>query len=258
MEFAVFGTEKRRKKLVVAEKCDIIFNMEEKEILAKNLVKFRKRAGLSQIDIAKKLNYSNKNISKWENGETMPNAFVLQKIAKIYGVSIEALLCENETLPPADLAQQESKAASTRKKIFRYTMLVMANAILYTFGAALVYVLKLVGVTNFNLSLIYLYLSPLSFLSIVIFVRVLYKFVDLFSISAIVWLFCLSMRLTFLDVPHMAFIFVVGGIFEVIIICIALLVNLKIFKRGKKTQTTKHSEQSIVQNEKTATNLDEK
>ena len=36
--------------------------MEEKDIIANNLVNYRKKAGISQLELAKKLQYSNKNI----------------------------------------------------------------------------------------------------------------------------------------------------------------------------------------------------
>ncbi len=206
--------------------------MEEKEVLAKNLIKFRKNAGLSQLELAKKLNYSNKNISKWEKGETMPNAFVLQKIAQIYGVKIEDLLSE-QTPCVEEKPVEEKPKKNIRKTLFRLVMLVMANAILFASGIALVYILKLLNIRGFNLNLIYLYLAPFSFLSVTIYIRVIYKFVDIISLSAFGWLICLSLYLSCLNVPNMAYIFVLAGGYEVIEVCIALLVNLKIFKNKK-------------------------
>ena len=216
--------------------------MDEKEILAKNLVKYRKNAGLSQIDLAKKLNYSNKNISKWEKGETMPNAFVLQKIADIYGVKIEDLIKENSQ----SITDETPNARNKRKTVFRITMLLLANAILYASGTLLIYILKLVGIRDFPLYYIYLYLSPLSFLSITIYVRVLYNFVEIFSMSAFNWLVCLSFYLSFINASHMGFIFVMGGGVEIIEICIFLLVNIKL-KNDKKKVTQQNSQEEIKQ-----------
>ncbi len=209
--------------------------MDEKEILAQNLTRYRKNAGISQLELAKKLCYSNKNISKWENGETMPNAFILQKIANIYGVTIEDLLSQNNTIKPL----QEVPKKNYRKTIFRLTMLFLANAIMYTFGTFLIYVLKMVNVSNFNLWLIYLYLSPLSFLSITIYLRVLYKYVDIISLSLFIWMLCLMFYLTFKDIPNFAYIFALGGAFQIIIICIVILVNLNILKLKIKSKYSK-------------------
>ncbi len=68
--------------------------MNSKENLAKNLTRHRKAVGLTQSELAKKLNYSDKAISKWERGESAPDVFVLQQIAKFYGVKIDSLLSE--------------------------------------------------------------------------------------------------------------------------------------------------------------------
>ena len=58
--------------------------MEElKDIIAHNLVAYRKAAGLTQAEIADKLNYSDKAVSKWERGEGMPDVAVLKTLADI-------------------------------------------------------------------------------------------------------------------------------------------------------------------------------
>lgn len=69
---------------------------EFKKIVAENLSQLRRESGLTQLDIAKKLNYSDKAVSKWERGEAIPDAFVLSQIAKIYNVSVDDILCKKE------------------------------------------------------------------------------------------------------------------------------------------------------------------
>lgn len=59
-----------------------------REIVSKNLVDIRKQNGLTQVELGKKLNYSDKAISRWEKGEVLPDLETLQTISKIYGVSI--------------------------------------------------------------------------------------------------------------------------------------------------------------------------
>lgn len=70
--------------------------IEFKKVVAENLSKFRKESGLTQLDIAKKLNYSDKAVSKWERGEAIPDAFVLSQLAKIYDVPVDTLLSKKE------------------------------------------------------------------------------------------------------------------------------------------------------------------
>ena len=207
--------------------------MDEKSILAENLTFYRKQNGFSQIELAKKLNYSNKNISKWEKGETMPNAFILGKIAKIYNITIEDLISprQNENI---EEQSNNSKRKEIIKNLFRVGMLFLANAILYAVATAIFYALRVADIDSFNLWYIYLYLTPLTFLSITIYIRVLYKIVDIFSISAFSWLICVSIYVTLSYVKHMALIFALGAVIEIIEICIAFLINIKVFNKMPK------------------------
>ena len=64
-------------------------------IIGKNLSNLRKKAKLTQLELAEKFNYSDKSISKWENGESLPSIDVLYEIAKFYNTSLDALTSEN-------------------------------------------------------------------------------------------------------------------------------------------------------------------
>ena len=61
----------------------------QQELLAKNLVFYRKASGLTQLELAEKFNYSDKSISKWERGEGFPDVFVLKSLADFYGITVD-------------------------------------------------------------------------------------------------------------------------------------------------------------------------
>lgn len=63
-----------------------------KEIIAKNLVFLRKSSKMTQQELAARLNYSDKAISRWEHAETLPDIETLCKVCEIYGVKFEYLL----------------------------------------------------------------------------------------------------------------------------------------------------------------------
>lgn len=65
-----------------------------KNIIAKNISKLRKQMGYTQLSFAEKLNYSDKAVSKWERGESVPDVVVLKQIADLFGVSVDYLLSE--------------------------------------------------------------------------------------------------------------------------------------------------------------------
>lgn len=53
---------------------------------------YRKRQGLSQIDLADALEVSRQTVSKWETGAVLPSAENLLALSKLYGISTDALL----------------------------------------------------------------------------------------------------------------------------------------------------------------------
>ena len=63
-----------------------------KEIIAKNLTQLRTHAQLTQIQLAEKLNYSDKAVSKWERGEAIPDLRVLIQLAKLYNISVDDII----------------------------------------------------------------------------------------------------------------------------------------------------------------------
>ncbi len=65
---------------------------ELKLVVASNLIKLRQQAGMTQAELGEKLNYSDKTVSKWERGESVPDAYVLLRLAKIYGLTVDELL----------------------------------------------------------------------------------------------------------------------------------------------------------------------
>ncbi len=65
------------------------------ETIAKNLIYYRKEAGLTQAELAEKINYSDKSVSKWESGNGVPDIYTLLQLAELYGVSINALVGED-------------------------------------------------------------------------------------------------------------------------------------------------------------------
>ncbi|MCQ2495828.1 MAG: helix-turn-helix domain-containing protein [Lachnospiraceae bacterium] len=76
-----------------------------KQIIAENISKLRQRNGITQLELAEKLNYSDKAVSKWERGESIPDITVLYEISKIFKVSLDYLVSEHdegEELPLVD------------------------------------------------------------------------------------------------------------------------------------------------------------
>lgn len=73
---------------------------------ANRLLEYRKKAGLSQEDLAEKIGVSRQAVSKWERSEASPDTDNLIMLAELYGVSLDVLLglknAKEEAVPEQD------------------------------------------------------------------------------------------------------------------------------------------------------------
>lgn len=65
-----------------------------KQIIAKNLANLRKNKKITQTELAEKFGYSDKAISKWENGDTLPDIQTLYQLCEFYNVTLDFLVSE--------------------------------------------------------------------------------------------------------------------------------------------------------------------
>jgi len=63
-----------------------------KATVAHNITELRKRAGMTQLDLAERLNYSDKAVSKWERAESLPDVQTLLELADLFGVPLDTLV----------------------------------------------------------------------------------------------------------------------------------------------------------------------
>ena len=111
---------------------------ELKLVFASNLIRLRSKAGMTQAELGAMLNYSDKSVSKWERGEAIPDAWVLTRLAEIFGVTVDFLLSEHDAWVPPD-AEEEGPQYS-RGMIYAvavlavWTMALIAFVVLWWVG----------------------------------------------------------------------------------------------------------------------------
>lgn len=182
--------------------------MEELRItVSKNLCELRKRSGLTQAELAEKINYSDKAVSKWERGDGVPDVSVLMQLSQIFGVNLDWFVQDvhptQPTMPPSRKAKKD-------------------RAIITSLSVCLVWLIATMIFVIFGISqgsvdrywLVYLYAVPLTFVVLLVFnciwgnTRWNYMLV-----SCLVWsvLFCLYISLfLFLSRPYIWLLFILG------------------------------------------------
>ena len=79
--------------------------------IAKNLIFYRKAAGMTQAELAERINYSDKSVSKWESGNGLPDVYTLMQLAELFGVTLNDLV--GEKTPAYTHAQLKTKGLHT-------------------------------------------------------------------------------------------------------------------------------------------------
>ena len=108
-----------------------------------NIASYRKRAGMTQAGLAEKLNYSDKAISKWERGESVPDVLTLVQLAEQFDITVGDLLVDPNQLPEeTGIVQQamEQVVEKTFKRKANKSIILRLSSLLVWFVALLFYV----------------------------------------------------------------------------------------------------------------------
>ena len=67
--------------------------------IGNNIAAYRKEKGWTQAGLAERINYSDKAVSKWERGESIPDVLTLMLLADRFGVTLNDLVASSEEVP---------------------------------------------------------------------------------------------------------------------------------------------------------------
>lgn len=106
-----------------------------KTILAQNITDLRVAKGMTQLELAEQLHYSDKAVSKWERGESVPEIATLKAIADLFGVTLDHLV--NEHTPE----EQKEAFPDRKRRIQNRSIVTVMCAVLVWFLALLSFVI---------------------------------------------------------------------------------------------------------------------
>ena len=84
-----------------------------------NIAAYRKRDGLTQASLAEKLNYSDKAVSKWERGESIPDVLTMMQLAELFGITVNELVCDPNELPKNSDSKLEKAMTQVSEKALK-------------------------------------------------------------------------------------------------------------------------------------------
>ncbi len=134
--------------------------MELKSIIAKNIISLRQMSGMTQSELAEKINYSDKAVSKWERGESLPDIAVLKNISLLFGVSLD-WLTEEEHNEPAPVSE-DAEARLKRKRVNHIAITSMSVLLVWLIATAVFVILQAVPAITRLHWLSFVYAMPVS------------------------------------------------------------------------------------------------
>ncbi len=166
-------------------------SMEElRMVIANNLMNLRKASKLTQLELAEKLNYSDKAISKWERGESLPDVILLKQIADMYNVSIDYMMQEHTF--------DDAKKHKPKAKLNNKLIITLLSCLVVWVCATIIYV-NLTLIMKINYWMIWLWALPVTAIVLIVFASIWGKRWQIItSVSVLVWSLLASCYLQFL------------------------------------------------------------
>lgn len=195
--------------------------MVTREIIAENISSLRRSAKLTQAELAEKMNYSDKAISKWERGDSIPDVLVLAELAELFSVTVDYFLHEHKE------GEKKPVFESDRKRVRLATVL---TACIAPFAAA-VLLFFILRETVGGAWLWKIFIAPLPAVSIIalVFSAIWYKKRGalFFSASAILWTSSLLSYVLLKPILNAWFLFIIAIPLEAILMFWFLLLKKK-------------------------------
>ena len=203
-----------------------------KHVIAKNLITLRKKNGLTQNELAEKLNYSDNAISRWEHAEVTPSIETLEQIANIYKVPLSSLIEDN--------ALKSAEISDKRQLINKLAAILITASIIWLI-ATISFVMARI-ILGYTFWQVYLWSVPIVALVMMPFHRYWGRHIYKYTILTIfTWTFLLAVFVQlFKFSPWMWMIFILGVPIQ---ICLSIWAFIKPKPLKNKKQKDKQIDQ---------------
>lgn len=171
-----------------------------KPIVAKHIAQLRMAGGMTQSQLAEKLNYSDKAVSKWERGESLPDVAVLTQIADLFGVTLDYLV-RGEQPAQAEKPSCEGEKLPSHKKHNQSVITCMGILVVWLVAALIFIIIHMTPVNDRVEVLIFIYAVPATVIVWLVFNSVWFnRRRNFLIISLLMWSVLLTTFLTLLAI----------------------------------------------------------
>lgn len=180
-----------------------------KQRVAANLAYYRKLNNTTQAELAERINYSDKSVSKWECAAGVPDIYVLALLADLYGVLVDDFFRENAPLSPPLVSRTDKR---------RIMVFLLSIGVAWLAATVIFMALKLFAPAFQQTWLVFIFAILVNCIVAVVFTSLWWRMqVRCLATSALVWAVALCL---FLTVPlHNSYlIFPVGAVMQILVL----------------------------------------
>ena len=208
-----------------------------KKTIAENIVRYRRECNLTQAELAEKIHYSDKSVSKWERADGVPDIFVLVMLAELFGVTVNDLLTEKH-----------------RKSHLKRSIITLMSAGLVWLVAAVVFFAFKVAFPDLpRIWLAFIYAIPAMFIVTLVLSALWHPPIfSYLSVCGIVWGVALSVDIS-LNVPNVSLIYIIAAVLQVLIALwwlmknTSLLAKVRFPNKAESTETAANKAESAAE-----------
>ncbi len=194
-----------------------------RKVVSNNLSAYRKLNNLTQLELAEKLNYSDKSVSKWERGDGLPDAFVLKTIADFYGITLNDLV---------SIGKPKRHKHIRRKHVI---IPLLSAAIVWLVAVIVFMVLNMLPTPVAHADYTFIYAIPATAVVFTVFACLWWnQILQLLTVSSIIWSVALSIYIS-ISIHGIHLIWFVATVVQVMAILWFILV-LKISTKPKNKE----------------------
>ena len=200
--------------------------------IAQNLAYYRKEAGLTQAELAEKINYSDKSVSKWEQGNGVPDVYVLMQLAQLYGVTLNDLVGEE-----AKEKIQERK----QRRLGNHILLALLSSGIVWLVATYFFVSMEMWKPSGDWWVAFVYAVAVNAIVLIVYASIWkYRILNFISVSTLIWAIItsvfLTIRMTDLGGDSLWLLFLLGAPLQVLEVLWVFFRSLfsKTLSRNKK------------------------
>lgn len=165
-----------------------------KTVIAQNIIELRQSRSMTQLDLARELNYSDKAVSKWERAESVPSVAVLMDIARLFEVTLDYLVTAEHTAPAPETPQ------SKKVRFHNRSFITGMSVLLVWLVAMIIFVVVDLAAKDVSIHwLVYIYAIPVSAVVWLIMNSIWFnQRLNYLIISLLMWTSLLALHITFM------------------------------------------------------------